>query len=122
LGDTKRILVFADRQDELDALTARLDADGHSTTGTIVDELAIDLASSSTFEALLVDRHVSPRNQLWITSEIARRSPGILVIRANGPEAVLTQLRQAFTERQADLEKTQGQQQPQAQPQEHPEE
>jgi DNA-binding NtrC family response regulator len=114
----KRILVFADREDELDALTARLDADGHSATGTVVDDLAIDLASSSDFEALLVDQHVSPSSQLWITGEIVRRNPGILVIRANGPEAVLTQLRQAFTERQADLEKTQELQQ---QPQEHPE-
>jgi DNA-binding NtrC family response regulator len=108
-GDTKRILVFADREEELDALTSRLDAEGHSATGTVVDELAIDLASSSNFEALLVDRHVSPRSQLWITSEIARRNPGILVIRANGPEAVLTQLRQAFTEHQAGLEKMQKQ-------------
>jgi|GEM_PF-851666 DNA-binding NtrC family response regulator len=108
---TKRILVYADREEELEALTSRLDADGHSATGTVVDELAIDLASSSNFEALLVDQHVSPRNQLWITGEIVRRNPGILVIRANGPEAVLTQLRQAFTERQADLEKTQNQQQ-----------
>lgn len=118
MGDTKRILVYADREEELDALTARLDADGHSATGTVVDELAIDLASSSNFEALLVDRHVSPGDQLWITSEIARRNPGILVIRANGPEAILTQLRQAFNERQADLEKAQKQEQAQDHPRE----
>lgn len=103
-----RILVYADREDELAALTSRLDADGHSATGTVVDELAIDLASSSDFEALLVDRHVPPRDQLWITSEISRRNPGILIIRANGPEAIITQLRQAFTERRADEKKTRG--------------
>jgi DNA-binding NtrC family response regulator len=103
-----RILVYANREEELDALTSRLDADGHSATGTVVDELAIDLASSSDFEALLVDQHVPPRDQLWITGEIARRNPGILIIRANGPEAVVTQLRQAFTERRAEEEKTRG--------------
>ena len=102
-----RVLVYAERDDELAALTSRLDADGHSATGTVVDELAIDLAASSDFEALLVDRHVPHNDQLWLTTEIARRNPGILVIRANGPEAVLIQLRQAFTERRADLEKAQ---------------
>ena len=61
-----------------------------------------------TTRMLLVDRNVPPANQLWITSEISRRNPGILIIRANGPEAVITQLRQAFTERRAEEEKTRG--------------
>ena len=94
----KRILVYADREDELASLTARLDADGHSTTGTAVDELAVDLAASSEFEAFVIDGLVPPSDQLRLASEISRRRPGILVIRANGPDAVLTQLRQAITE------------------------
>lgn len=104
----KRILVFADHEDDLAALTSRLDADGHSATGTIVDELAIDLAASSDFEAFVVDRRVPPGAQLRVTSDIARRNPGILVVRSNGPEAVLTQLRQAITERRAEQAKEQG--------------
>lgn len=94
----KRILVYADREDELESLTARLDADGHSTTGTAVDVLAVDLAASADFEAFVIDGLVPPSDQLKLTTEISRRSPGILVIRANGPDAVLTQLRQALTE------------------------
>ena len=98
-----RVLVYADLQEDLASLTARLDANGHSTTGTVIDELAIDLAASSEFEAFVIDRHASPARQLRLTTEISRRSPAILVIRANGPEAVLTQLRQAAAERTADL-------------------
>ena len=94
----KRILVYADREEGLASLTARLDADGHSTTGTAVDELAIDLAASSEFEAFVIDRLVPPSDQLKLATEISRRNPGILVIRANGPDAVLTQLRQAIAE------------------------
>ena len=94
----RRILVYADREEELASLTARLDADGHSTTGTALDELAVDLAASSEYEAFVIDHLVPPSDQLRLTTEISRRSPGILVIRANGPEAVVTQLRQAITE------------------------
>ena len=97
-----RVLVYADGQKELAALAGRLDADGHSTTGTTVDELAIDLASAAEFDALVVDRRATAAQQLRLTAEISRRSPDMLVVRSNGPEAVLTQLRQAAAERSSE--------------------
>ena len=103
-----RILVYAEEEDELDALTARLDADGYSATGTVVAELAVDLASASHFDALMIGRRVSTSDRLTLTSELVRRNPGIVVVRANGPEAVITQLRQAFSEHRAGVLKTQG--------------
>lgn len=106
IGGHKRILVYANGENELAALTSRLDADGHTISGTVVGEVAVDLASASYFEAFMIDRHVPTPEQLKLTTEIGRRNPGILIIRVNGPEAASIQLRQALNERRAALAKT----------------
>ena len=102
----RRILVYANRENELAALTSRLNADGHTISGTIVGEVAVDLTSASNFDAFMIDSHVPTPEQLKLTAEIARRNPGILIIRVNGPEAASIQLRQALNERRAALAKT----------------
>lgn len=93
-----RVLVYAETAEELAELTSRLDADGHAATGTVEGELAVDLASASDFEALVIDRRTPRADQLRLAADVARRSPQTLVIRANGPEALLTQMRQALAE------------------------
>ena len=99
-----RVLVYAETAEELAELTTRLEADGHSSTGTVEGELALDLASVSTYEALIIDRRTSLADQRRLSAEMAQRNPETLVIRANGPEALLTQVRQALTERGAGIE------------------
>ena len=90
-----RILIVGRRQDRVDRTTGILERVGHIVTCTLDDGVALDLVSSSQFDALLIDREVSPADRRYITTQARETDPGIPVVVVERPEAVLTRLRHA---------------------------
>lgn len=91
-----RILVVSRNQDQINRITALLESDGYATAGTQLDDIAIDLASSSPYDALLLGGGVTAADGARLRGEIRRRQPDIAVVRAGSPESVLSLLRQEF--------------------------
>ncbi len=90
-----RILIVGRHQDRLDRTTAILERVGHIVTGTLDDGVAIDLVGSSQFDALLIDREVSPQDRRYVTTQSREADPDTRVVVVESPEAVLTRLRHA---------------------------
>ena len=80
----------------MDRVTTTLEQDGYLVTGTLLDEVAIDLASSSEFDALLIGGGIAQSDRLKLKGDVLRLQPSIKVADARGPESVVTVLRQAF--------------------------
>jgi len=90
-----RILILGRFQDRVDRTTAILERVGYIVTGTLDDGVAIDLVGSAQFDALLIDREVSPQDRRYVTTQAREADPDTRVVVVESPEAVLTRLRQA---------------------------
>ena len=91
----RRVLVVGRDTGDMDTVTATLEGSGYSVTGTLHDDIAIDLAASSEFDALLtVDMRQKERAEL--RGEVLKRQRKIKVVQAEGTESVLTLLKQAL--------------------------
>ena len=90
-----RILIVGRHQDRVDRTTAILERVGYIVTSTLDDGVALDLVGSSQFDALLIDREVSPSDRRYVTTQAREADPDTRVVVVENPEAVLTRLRHA---------------------------
>ena len=95
MRDNHRILMVGRRQDVLDRVAGLLEGVGFTVTSTLSDGVAIDMAGSSDFDALLIGDEVSQSDRRYVTVEARKRKPSMAVIVVRGPESILTQVRQA---------------------------
>ncbi len=95
MADSNRILVVSRYSDTVDDVTRILEAVGCIVTGTSSDEVAVDLAGSSDYDALLIGDDVPDTVGRYLTHQARVRTPSIAVITCRAPESVLTQLQQA---------------------------
>ena len=97
----RRILIVGRRQETIDSTTRILEGDGHIVTGTLNDAVAIDLAGSSGFDALVLARSLPLADRGYVAREVTDRHPSIIVVTEQSSQSVLTQLRQAYKERES---------------------
>ena len=90
-----RILVVGRQQKCMDKLTRLLESVGCIVTGTLSDAVAIDLAGSSDYDALLIAGGVSQSDGRYVTTKARDNKVSMPVIVVQGPKSILTQLRQA---------------------------
>jgi len=95
MNNQHRILIVGREQDITDSVTRLLESVGCIVTATLSDGVAIDLAGSSDYDALLIGDEVPDPDARYVASEARNRKPSLPVIVMRGPEAILTQLRQA---------------------------
>ena len=95
MADSNRILVVSRYRDTVDDVTRILEAVGCIVTGTSSDEVAVDLAGSSDYDALLIGDDVPQADGRYLAQEARNRTPSIAVITYRALESVLTQLQQA---------------------------
>ena len=79
----------------MDEVSRLLEGVGCIVTSTLDDAVAIDLAVSSDYDALLIGEDVSQSDGRYVTTRARDKKPSTPVILVNGPESVLTQLKQA---------------------------
>ena len=99
----RRILIVGRRQEAVDRTIRILEGDGHIVTCTLNDAVAIDTAGSSKFDALVLARSLPLEDRGYVAREVSGRQPSIIVVTEQSPQSVLTQLRQAYKERQSEL-------------------
>jgi CheY-like chemotaxis protein len=88
--------VVGREQDVLDAITAMLEGSGYSVTGTLHDDIAIDLAASSEFDALLLGGGMMQKEWTQLRGQVLKKLPKIKIVQAEGMESVLTLMKQAL--------------------------
>ncbi len=96
-----RVLIVGRQEDVIDKVTRTLESDAYIVTGTLSDAVALDLAGSSDFDALLIGGGVSLSDRGYLATEVRKRQPSIPVVFFEGPSSVLIQLRQAFKEKES---------------------
>ena len=79
----------------MDNVTRLLESVGCIVAGTLIDTVAVDLASSSDYDALLIGDEVPQLDGGYIAAEARNKKPSMPVIIVHSPESVLTQLRLA---------------------------
>ena len=79
----------------MDSVTRLLEGVGCIVAGTLIDAVAIDLAVSSEYDALLIGDEVSQLEGGFIATQARNKRPSMPVIKIHGVESVLTQLRLA---------------------------
>ena len=99
MTEPSRILVVGRHEDTTHKFTRALESDGHIVTSTLSDAIALDLAGSSDFDAVVIGSGVSHADGRYLSTQIRGKKPSTAIIVAHGPESVLSQLRQAFKER-----------------------
>ena len=92
----RRVLVVGRQQDETDRVTSVLEGNAFIVTSTLNDDVAIDLAASTGFDALVVGSGVSHVEFASLREDVLRRQPDIKVVEERGVDSVLTLLRQAL--------------------------
>ncbi len=90
-----RIVMVARDQEFLDEVTHLLEGVGYIVTGTLSDGIAIDLAKSSEYDAVLIGSEISQTDRRYVANEIRSVHPMMPVVVVEGVESVLAQLRQA---------------------------
>ncbi len=95
MNERTRILIVGREQEYTDLIIRILESVGYIVTGTLSDGVAIDLASSSDYDVLLIGDEVSQSDGRYVATEARRKKPSITVVMVQSPESVLTQLRQA---------------------------
>ena len=95
MNDSNRILIIGRYQDTMEEVTRVLEGVGFIVTGTMNDGVAIDLAASSEYDALLFGAEVSQSERGYIITEVRKTRSYIAFAVVHGPETVLTQVRQA---------------------------
>ena len=93
--DNNRILLIGRYEDTMEELIRVLEGVGFIVAATMNDGVAIDLAASSEYDALLIGADVSQSERGHIVTEVRKSRPSIAVAVVHGPESVLTQVRQA---------------------------
>ena len=91
----QRVLIVGRQQTMIDKVTSTLELEGYSVS-TLSDDVAVDLATSSDFDAVLIGSGVSEPDRLKLKGDVLRVQPSTKVAQAHGPESVVTVLRQAF--------------------------
>lgn len=95
MSDNNRILIVGRYQDTMDQITRVLEGVGCIVTSTLNDGVAIDLAGSSEYDALLIGEEVPQSDRGYIIREARNSKSPVPVVVVHGPESVLTQVRQA---------------------------
>ena len=96
-----RVLVVERHEDTMARTTRALEGDAYIVTGTLSDAVALDLAGSTDFDALLIGVGVSLPDRRHLSTQVRKRQPSIPVVHVQDPTSVLIQLRQAFKEQQS---------------------
>ena len=95
MNDKNRILIVGRQQRSIDTITRMLEGVGCIVTGTTSDGVAIDLARSSDYDALIIEGEVSHSDGRYVATEARSSKPSLPVITVQSPESVMTQLRGA---------------------------
>jgi CheY-like chemotaxis protein len=95
LKEQNRILVVGRQQDFVDSVTHLLEGVGCIVASTLIDSVAIDLAVSSEYDALLIDDEVPQLDGGFIATAARNKRPSLAVIKIHGLDSLLTQLRLA---------------------------
>lgn len=95
MSDEKRILLLGRYEDVMDQITRLLESVGFTVTSTVSEGMAIDMAGSSNFDALLIGEELPQEDRRYVTVEARGNDPGVAVIIVGSPESVLTQMKQA---------------------------
>ena len=95
MPDDNRILLVGRQQGRMEQLTGILEMAGFIVTATTDDGVAIDLAGSSTYDALLIDNDVAQPDRRYIATQCRNRDALLTVLVVNSPRSLLTQLRQS---------------------------
>jgi DNA-binding response OmpR family regulator len=95
MTENNRILLVGREQREMDQLTGILEMAGFIVTATADDGVAIDLAGSSSYGALLIGREVSSVDRRYVATQARKNDRSLAVLVVNSNQSVLTQLRQA---------------------------
>ena len=95
MTDNNRILILGRQQDVIEQVTRILETVGCTVASTISDEVAIDLAGSSGYDALIIESEVPETDSRYVTRKARSVNSSIAVIVVRAPESTLTQLRQA---------------------------
>ena len=95
MSDEKRVLLLGRYEDVMNQITRLLEAVGFTVTSTVSEGMAIDMAGSSSFDALLIGEELPQQDRRYVTVEARRNDPGVAVIIVGSPESVLTQIKQA---------------------------
>ena len=93
----KRIIIFGRDASDIDRLTRILEGAGYIVASTSNDGVAIDMAGSSSCDALLISRDVAESDRRYVATESRNRDSGILVLTVNSHRSVLTQLAQSLS-------------------------
>jgi DNA-binding response OmpR family regulator len=95
MTENQRILIVGRDPELIDQVTRRLEMAGFIVTGTTDDGVAIDLAVSADYEALLIGEDMSEPDRRYLTTQSRQGSAGLRVVKVQNTQSVLTQLRQA---------------------------
>ena len=95
MPDDNRILLVGRQHGRIEQLTGILEMAGFIVTATTDDGVAIDLAGSSTYAALLIDNDVAQPDRRYIATQCRNRDTLLTALVINSPRSLLTQLRQA---------------------------
>ena len=95
MNQNNRVLLVGRQQATMDNLTGILEMAGYIVTATQDDGVAIDLAGSSSYAALLITREVPAADRRYVATQSRQRDNLLTVVQVNSPQSVLTQLRQA---------------------------
>lgn len=93
--ESNRILFMGREWDSMNTVTRILEGVGCTVTGTVSDAVAIDLAGSSDYAALIIDDEVPQSDGRYVIREARKMKPSLAVVTVRSPESVLTQLKQA---------------------------
>ena len=89
------ILILGREPEVVETVTRILETVGCTVASTLSDEVAIDLAGSSGYDALIIEGEVSETDSRYVTRKARSVNATIAVIVCRAPESALTQLRQA---------------------------
>ena len=95
MTESNRILFMGREWETMDTVTRILEGMGCTVTGTVSDAVAIDLAISSDYAALLISDEVPQSDGRYVIREARKKKPSLAVVTVRSPESVLTQLKQA---------------------------
>jgi DNA-binding response OmpR family regulator len=95
MAESNRILFMGREWASMDTVTRILEAVGCTVTSTVSDAVAIDLAGSSDYAALIIDDEVPQADSRYVIREARKMKHSLAVIKVSSPESVLTQLQQA---------------------------
>ena len=91
-------MIVGRQQDPTDRITKILESNGYLVSSTLSEITAIDLATSSEFDAVVIGREVLASDRSHLRSVVRGHDASTVVIIAQSPESVMTQLNQGFKE------------------------